>query len=355
MRSFWLKEAGRALAAVALASVAVPGVVGQSGAFQPERDIPIRLEGATTWSWGALYGIEQDRSSEIALWRADREGSAEQIRFSIPGASWIDLNGRVAGTPDGGTVLAGSALSSDSRGASFIGRISPDGQRQTIIRVWPYVAGVIAVASDGVIWTVGYVKDETNRSSTDVVSYNVLRRYDGAGNLLGSAVLHARSRWSKSPDDATLGSYLLPSANGMGWLTNGGEFIEFALSGAELARFGGVRIRDHEPLLRGAAIDPAGTLFVCTQSPGSPARRPKGSRIAGMCWPSTVRPGIWKRLCLPGALGWRWQDSTVTRPSCLSMTRPERGSCADTHYGRLRQPSGSETSWIRSGKGRSRY
>ena len=93
----------------------------------------------------------------------------------------------------------------------------------------------LTVAGDGIIWAVGWAKNEDGPRL--VVADNVVRRFDSSGKMLASFVAHGRTR--NADPDATAASYLMASRDRVGWLTNGCEYIEFSLDGTELGRFDG--------------------------------------------------------------------------------------------------------------------
>jgi hypothetical protein len=132
--------------------------------------------------------------------------------------------------------------------------------------VWPYVPWSIAISADGVIWTAGYLKDDAN---TAIVSNNLIRRYDRSGKMLGSMNVRAKSIWPRTGPDATQSSYLMPTRDGVGWVTNTGEYIEFALNGMELTRFDSPPALAAEgdglagPRMCGAALGEGGDVLVC--------------------------------------------------------------------------------------------
>ena len=224
------------------------------------------------WNWGGLYYFAGDRSNEPLLSVVGRGGEREEIRFAIPGAGMITMYG-IAGGPDGSIAVVGHALSKESQGAPFVAWIAPDRRGQTVVRTWPYMPARAAIAADGVIWTAGSVHDETDPYK--VIAENVVRRYDSGGKMLSSTQVRARG-WPPGLDAIQPHSYLIPGADRLAWVTSGGEIIEFWLNGAEMDRFEGVPVRDHEPELCGAGLGSDGTLLLCVKTPGSPTRRQPG-------------------------------------------------------------------------------
>jgi len=89
---------------------------------------------------------------------------------------------------------------------------------------------VVTFTADGTIWTIGHLKDEKN---TTIVAFNVLRRFDPSGRMLGSTTLQVKGARTQET------SYLRSSRDRVGWLTRDDEYLEFSLDGKEIARYNG--------------------------------------------------------------------------------------------------------------------
>jgi hypothetical protein len=203
------------------------------------------------WSGNGLLGVDYNPSDEPILWRIDKTGRVENIRFSFAGGHQITLLG-ASGAPNGGVVVIGGALSDDGRGATFLSVVAPDRSTKTITRVWPFVGKAITVSPDGVIWIVGWI-----RSDDGIQQYNVLKRFDPSGNLLSTVVLRVRGPSWNPAGDATASSILRASKDRVGWLTTGNEYLEFSLDGRETSRVNGPpgRISSYEGLASFALSD----------------------------------------------------------------------------------------------------
>lgn len=184
------------------------------------------------WDWGRVVGIEDSDTKEPLAIIADREGRVERVRVAIPEAGYMSIRG-ISGDTDGALALTGSANSAGGRRGGFVAWISPDRQRQTVIRTWPFFGEAVALAPDGVIWTAGFVVDETQPRNTQ---YNVFKRFDSSGKVLGTFAVRAEGR-PHAGWNATEVSRLKASQDRVGWLTNAMEYIEFALNGRQLNRF----------------------------------------------------------------------------------------------------------------------
>jgi hypothetical protein len=136
--------------------------------------------------------------------------------------------------------------------------ISPDRSRQVVTRVWPYTPYVVAMASDGTIWTVGAVLTDTYRTMYP----NVLRHYAPSGQLLTSTnVLNARPN-KGGAYEVNQASTLMVSKDRVGWLTLACQYMEFSLQGVELGRYNCPTGYDRITEIGGAALSPSDDLVV---------------------------------------------------------------------------------------------
>ena len=197
--------------------------------FKHDRDI----ETSSVWTnfpqWGGeiLAGYENNFSNGPIIYTIDRNGKRDETLFTFQDAGRINIY-NIAVSLDGEIALVGSAFTNDSRGTTFLARIAPDRQRQTITRTWPYCPDVITFSPDGSIWTIGHMKDYQN--TRDLEMY-VLRRFDRAGKMLGSTTLQVKG------DETAVASFLRASRDRIGWFTRGPQYIEFSLDGLEIGRY----------------------------------------------------------------------------------------------------------------------
>lgn len=208
------------------------------------------------WSGGAILAIDGNRSDGPLIHRIGRDGELERIRFSIPEGRHITVAG-VAGATDGSLAVIGSMYNNDGGGTTFLARIQPDRQRQTVTQLWPYVPKVVTFAPDGTIWTIGWV-----RSGDAISAWNVLKRFDPSGKLLDSKSIRAKPHVVDGANpvnprsrDASSLSALRATGDQVAWLTSGNELIEFALDGREVGRYDGPDCADSRSISRLALRD----------------------------------------------------------------------------------------------------
>jgi hypothetical protein len=188
-------------------------------------------------------GYINNHSNGPVIVTIDRNGRREETLLTLKDAGHINLTD-VAVSSSGEIATIGSALGND-RGTIFVARIARDRQSQVVTPVWPYCPMVVTFAPDGTIWTIGHLKDEEN---TRAVAFHVLRRFDSSGKLLGSTILNVAG------DRTDETSYLRSSQDRIGWLTRGGEYIEFSLDGTEIARYDGPGAAERD--ITGVALSP---------------------------------------------------------------------------------------------------
>ncbi|MGE5569339.1 MAG: hypothetical protein ACM3S5_09920 [Rhodospirillales bacterium] len=209
------------------------------------------------WSGTRLVVVDYDGTDLPVIRSIDREGRDEEIALEIPGAKGIHVFDYAAGF-DGAIAAVGYAFTADSpEEQHYLVWISPDRKRRTVVRLSPYVALGVALAGDGSIWTIGGMR---SRSRSRGEARSVLRRFDPSGQVLASSVPNGRARANIAPEAASM-SYLFASPDRVGWLTNGNQFIEFALDGRELGRFDGPPGLDHLDT-SGVAMDAENEVLV---------------------------------------------------------------------------------------------
>jgi hypothetical protein len=202
------------------------------------------------WSGNMLLRFEDNLTNSPLIDAVDRDLKHEAISFDIPGAVLINIRA-LGGASDSTILVGGNAFSGDSRRAGFIARISPDRKKRTLIQTEPFRAESVAVAADGAIWAVGHLFDgEEGRHNT----FNIIQRYDAGGTMLTSRQVAGAKAWTNIPYFADQSSHLLASQDRVGWLTNGCQYIEFSLDGAELHRFAPPDGMEQQGTLDGMAL-----------------------------------------------------------------------------------------------------
>lgn len=175
-----------------------------------------------------LVGYQGNNSSGPVVYTINTEGRRDETQFTLRDGVRITIFD-IARAPDGEIAIVASALTADTRGATFVARISHDRKRQIITRTWPYCPHLVTFAADGSVWTIGNLKDDL---ATRDIELNVVRRFDASGRMLGSNSVHL-GRWGQAE-----AAFLRASRDRVGWYT-GQEYIEFSLSGSEIGRYAG--------------------------------------------------------------------------------------------------------------------
>src|SRR6266852_3132308 len=122
------------------------------------RGIPAMFETWGTlrphWTGQALIGVQDNNTGGPLIYLIDKDGRRDHFSVTLPDAGLIHVHG-LALRSDGTVAMVGAAVSGDSRAASYLALVPPDRKRQTVVRIWPYVAWGVAFVPDGSLWTVG--------------------------------------------------------------------------------------------------------------------------------------------------------------------------------------------------------
>lgn len=238
------------LSVLALLPVIVVRAAGQTvKRFQREAETSVTCNPdfvRLRWSGRMFLSIEANESRSPVICTASTDGLIERTAFTVPDAAYIFVYD-VTASRDGTIALVGTAISDDSRAATFVARLGADRTAALITRVSPYVPRKVTIAPDKTIWTVGWVRDEAGR----VLRNNVLKSFDSRGVVVRTLAPQVTFRAGlpasvDTPDFSVLRS----SLDRIGWLTASNEYIEFALDGGEIARFAGPPLTEkhHQPV-----------------------------------------------------------------------------------------------------------
>jgi hypothetical protein len=184
------------------------------------------------WKGNSLVVIENASSRAPIVHCYDGSGQEiQQATLEILGASLINVYNGFARSADGYLAVSGSAYADNNVGTVFLMLISPVGP-QVVIRTSPYAARAVTFAPDGTVWTAGEVVNGPEAKQ----DYNIIRRFDRNGNLLGGAL--PRSTLPGGGLHPSSGSYIMASKDRIGWYSRvAGQYIEFSLDGKEIARY----------------------------------------------------------------------------------------------------------------------
>lgn len=211
----------------------------------------------------------EDAKSSAPIFRAfDKSGrQISQHEFRIEGAQRINIySSAFARGFDGSLAIAGSAYTNDTRGANFLAWVSPDGRKQTVTRISPYVTRVVTVAADGTIWRAGYEKDADGSVKSD---YPMIRRFHSNGAVLNSLVLRSSLSTDVGYHTPTDLSFLVSSRDGrVGWHSESSRtYLEFSLDGKVIKQtpVDDLHAKDElrpKKIVLGIALCDSGGLFV---------------------------------------------------------------------------------------------
>jgi len=209
---------------------------------QGSTEIPFVFHHGTfgLWSGSALLVVQDRFSRGPAIRVIERDGEeTSRFTFTIPEDAFIRMYDRsIARGMDRSLAVIGTvdAYPNDSRGASFLAWVSPDGQEQTLMRLSPFLPAAVTVGSDGTIWVAGH--ETWPFGGPRDYAQHLIRRYDRTGKLLGSFI-----PWSSlgtipysPPPDRThppdTESVLVSLADRIGWYSRHSQtYVELSLDG----------------------------------------------------------------------------------------------------------------------------
>lgn len=192
---------------------------------------------------------------------SNKDGIVSRKSFEIPGAAYIFVYD-ITAAQSGEIALIGTATSGDSKAGTFVARIDPS-KEAVISRVTPYVPRKIAIAGDGTLWTVGWMKTETGADGEN----NVVKRFDAKGKSIGTMLPRPQFRKGLPASiDTPDFSVLRASRDRIAWLTAGNEYIEWSLDGRTITRIEGPPLTEkhHDPVC--LALSDDGQVIASSQS-----------------------------------------------------------------------------------------
>lgn len=221
--------------------------------------IPFDFQGKRLpkWSGGALVVADDKNPALSTIHTFGKDGYLlSSTPFAIPESSRVRI-ASFARSSDGTLAVVGSAYTADSRGSLYLAAISPDGQRQQIIRLKPFAPFEVAISSDGTYWVAGRELVDGREVNP---SHKVIRRYSASDGEIG-AYIPRSSLTSYRHGHPAHDSFLVPSGDRVGWYSNiAREYIEFSLDGLVLTRVAGLPL-DLPDRVTGLALCDDGRVF----------------------------------------------------------------------------------------------
>jgi len=257
------------------------------------------------WSGGALVNFVNNQTASPILLSFDDQGrQLHALPFMIPDSDTVDLDD-IARSPEGGWAVCGKAFDHAGRGTGFIAVISPSGDQVTVARLYPYYPSLVAIGSDGTIWTAGLEVVNGRENGPGVnLEHGVIRHFDRVGKPLGSFI----PRSSLSSRFMVLNG-LLRSANGrIGWYTGptfgpGSEYFEILSDGA-VRKYPSIDLNKHERV-SGLALTEDGRAYVTTSDNSDRTWHLLSIAASDQQWRTEALPAPLSRVALYGGEGKR--------------------------------------------------
>ncbi|HEX5431893.1 MAG TPA: hypothetical protein VFW83_08005 [Bryobacteraceae bacterium] len=271
--------------------------------------IPVRDKLVGKFQNGFLVTSDVPGEGISQVYAYNRSGAQTmQVKLAFSGASRVDVHDFTV-SPGGIIGVSGVAYTSDGAYSTFLAWISADGKIQRVVRVSPFSPRRLSFASDGSLWVAGTAQTPARLEDP---SYDVLRRYDSTGHLLGSSL--PRSSFSMSTlshRSPAANAFLVPLPDRMGFYSPSEQtWIEVGAAGPVILRtaamdagvFGAASSRG-KVRVTGAAALASGRAYISTVAPdGSGKDQPAIYRV------DTSTPN-WQRVDAsavlpPGRNGW---------------------------------------------------
>ncbi len=200
-----------------VAKADVPGIhLVRQGGTDKINSIDEQLSRRMKWSHGAYLFMDEVGGQPPAFYTLDRNGTwTDTAHFQNPEPTQFAVFSydREA---DGTIVFSGQTEAAPRVVSPFLAWTSADGQTQRMMRTEPYFPYRVSVAPDGTIWTLGY--EMVNLDLRDPAvnkEAHVLRHFDRAGNLIGSAF--PQSQFDRDQRFRLTDGFFAASQDRLGW------------------------------------------------------------------------------------------------------------------------------------------
>ncbi len=217
--------------------------------------------------------VDKSSHSELFFYVFDATGrQVNTLDFRPPDAERVELHDFSVG-PAGEVALCGWAYSSQSKRVAFVAIQRSDGAPMTLVQTNPYSPWLLAVASDGSVWTVGpeeIVGEDGHQSGTRGAG-NIIRHFWVDGTVLASTMPKHKKRLLRLVD-----GYLVVSNDRLGWYspTHGdGVYVEISTSSFQATAYPGVPLAGSGDSVSGFTLTQGGEAYAFVESGAPPKTR----------------------------------------------------------------------------------
>ena len=234
-----------------------------------------QLHRGMKWSHGAYLVMDAIGGKPPVFYSIDRDGTwTTTAHFQNPEPTQFYAFSYDRET-DGTIVFSGQTETAPRVVSPFLAWTSADGQIQRMIRTDHYFPYEITVAPDDTVWTLGYEMVNLDYNDPGVnKEAHVLRHFDKAGNLIGSAF--PQSRFNRYERFGLSNGLLVATKNRLGWYGSQGKkaaYTEVSLDTMTMKEYPGTSSsRSKSDLAVGLAMADNGVASVSIQD-GSPSAR----------------------------------------------------------------------------------
>ncbi len=200
------------------------------------------------WSHGAYFAMDQIAAGPIVFFTVDRDGEwTSTAQFQNPeGIRWYVFE--YDRQTDGTIVFSGQTEIGEREEFPFLAWTSADGKIQRMVHTDHYFPYELAVAPDDTIWTLGYEMINLDYKDPAVnQEAHVLRHFDHAGKLIGSAFPQSQFSWHQRY--RLVDGLLAATRDRLGWYSpreGSGVYTEISLSTMAMTEYPGASRRSSE-------------------------------------------------------------------------------------------------------------
>ncbi len=257
-----------ALLTLAVTDAAAPQVMVQTNTIALDQ-LTDPHRGDMRWSHGAFLfeTVSAGAGLPPTFYTLDREGRlVSSVTVSMPDAGHVVVVGSDR-REDNSIVFIGQAWSAYGQPAPFIALISADSSTQRAMRTAPYWPYMLSIAPDGTFWTLGFEMVNHNTSAPELdPNAGVLRHFDRAGKLLGSALPQSHFVKDSASEFRLTSGYIATTRNRIGWYGpatgRGSQYVEIDSDSMTMHTYPGLPDLPESSLLVCFSLTESGNAFL---------------------------------------------------------------------------------------------
>ena len=226
------------------------------------------------WSHGGYLVMDRIGGQPPVFYSLDRDGNwnnTAQVQNPEPAQFYVYSYDRQS---NGTIVFSGATETAPRVLFPFLAWTSADGKSQRLLHSDHYFPYQVAVAPDDTIWTLGYEMLNLNHNDPAVnKEAHVLRHFDSAGNLIGSAL--PQSQLNRYQLFCVTTGRLAAARDRLGWYGSRetkAVYTEISVDTMNMREYPGVPSNSKYPFTEGVAVTNNGVAAVSIQDQSAGVR-----------------------------------------------------------------------------------